>query len=58
MMGGLWPEPHQFRPVEQNLWRQIGGKAQIAFRTDASGGSDSHVLRLPAVHADRACVLV
>ncbi len=39
VIGGLWPEPKQFRPVEQNLWRQIGGRAQIAFRTDSAGNS-------------------
>jgi CubicO group peptidase (beta-lactamase class C family) len=39
VVAGLWPEPRQFKPVAQNLWRQIGGKAQLAFRTDASGNT-------------------
>jgi len=42
IVAGLWREPRQFRPVGQNLWRQIGGKAQLAFRTDASGDT-SHM---------------
>jgi CubicO group peptidase (beta-lactamase class C family) len=39
VVAGLWREPRQFKPVAQNLWRQIGGKAQLAFRTDASGNA-------------------
>jgi hypothetical protein len=31
----LGPEPWQFRPVGENLYQQIGGKARIAFRSDA-----------------------
>jgi hypothetical protein len=37
VFGGLGPDPWQFRPIENNLYQQVNGKARIAFRNDASG---------------------
>ena len=39
VLAGLGPDPWQFRPLENNLYQQINGKARIAFRSNASGQS-------------------
>lgn len=37
VVGGLGPDPWQFQPMDKDLYRQIGGKAVITFRSDSAG---------------------
>ena len=37
VLGGLAPEPWQFRPLGADLYERIGGKQVLTFRSDASG---------------------
>jgi len=37
VLGGLGPDPWQFRPVGADLYERIGGKQVMTFRSDASG---------------------